>query len=181
MITPGRALLILALLCAGFAASGNAQESPACADSVATVLSGLRGQWRVRAVSHTTSGWDSTRGAAAIQPDLDGFFLRETLVTRRGGAPFRTLSLWGAFGLHGPIQRTFAHSQHGLLSLYAGRRTAAGLVLRDSQVIGGQLVFLEHRFEPFVADSMRFTSRRSTDGGATWTVTWYADYVRREP
>lgn len=181
MMTPGRAILVVALLCAGVGEAGHAQESPPCADSASRTLGSLRGRWDLRTVFRTTAGWDTTRGVAIMQPDLDGCLLREELVTSRGGAPFHTLSLWGAASLAGPIQRTFAHSQHGFLSVYSGRRTAAGLELRDSQVVGGRLVLLEHRFEPFVADSMRFTSRRSTDDGATWTVTWYADYVRRAP
>ena len=172
---------MVALLCAGSGAPGHAQESPTCADSASKTLGSLRGGWDVRTVFRTTAGWDTSFGGADIQPDLDGCLLRETLSSSRGGEPFHILSLWGAAGLAGQIQRTFAHSQHGLISVYSGRRTAAGLVLHDSQVIGAQLVLLEHRFEPFVADSMRFTSRRSTDGGATWTVTWYADYVRRAP
>jgi len=176
-----RAVVYAVLLCAVTSADGSAQGHPACADSVADALAGLRGRWDVRIVSRTASGWDTTRGTADIQPDLDGCLLREGMLSTRGGAPFRTLSLWGAAGFDGQIQRTFAHSQHGFLSVYAGRRTATGLVLRDSQVVSGQPVLLEHRFEPFVGDSMQFTSRRSTDRGATWTVTWYADYVRLVP
>jgi hypothetical protein len=87
--------------------------------------------------------------------------------------------LWGAVGLHARIQRSFVHSQHGLLTVYSGQHTAGGLVLQDSQVVNGQLVRFEHRFEPFGTDSMRFTSRRSTDRGTTWVVTWFADYRRR--
>ncbi len=80
-------------------------------------------------------------------------------------------------GLAEPIQRTLVHSRHGLLTVYAGRTGPTGLVLRDSQVVHGRLVLLEHRFRPFIADSMRFTSRRSVDHGATWTVTWYARFA----
>lgn len=171
------ALMLAALACHPV----RAQRAPACADSVAAALGGLVGHWDVRAVFRAGAAWDTTAAVAEIGPDFDGCLLREVLVGTRGGAPFRTLSLWGAVGLREPIQRTFVHSQHGLLSVYAGRSGPDGLVLRDSQVVRGQLVLLEHRFTPFLADSMRFASRRSSDRGATWTVTWYADYLRREP
>jgi hypothetical protein len=114
-----------------------------------------------------------------IQRDFEGCLLRELFVGTRGGQPFHVLSLWGAVGLHAPIQRSFVHSQHGLLGLFSGRSEPDGLVLRDSQVVNGQMVYFEHRFQPFPADSMRFTSLRSTDRGRTWLTTWYADYRRR--
>jgi len=158
---------------------GPLQPRPGCADSVDAALGQLVGRWEVRAVFRRGAAWDTSTGTAEIRPDLDGCLLREAIVSSRDGMPYRTHSLWGAVGLAEPIQRTFIHSQHGLLTVYAGRPSPAGLVLRDSQVVRGQLVLLEHRFAPFVADSMRFTSRRSSDHGATWTVTWYADYLRR--
>jgi len=116
-----------------------------------------------------------------IRPDFHGCLLREELDGTRYGEPYATLSLWGAVGLHGAIQRTFVHSQHGLLGVHSGDRTPDGLVLRDSQVVRGTLVLLEHRFEPFIEDSMRYPSRRSTDHGATWRVASFADYRRRGP
>lgn len=156
-------------------------QRPACADSVSQRLGTLIGTWDVRSMARQgPTAWDTTTGIAEIRPDFEGCLLREQFTGRRYGQPFNFLSLWGAVGLNHPIQRTFVHSQHGLLGVYSGAVSNGRLALRDSQVVNGQLMHFEHRFEPFpAADSMRFSSLRSTDRGATWLVTWYADYRRR--
>jgi hypothetical protein len=116
-------------------------------------------------------------------PDLDGCLLREEYTGGRFGQPYQVLSLWGVHGMDSgaSIQRVTGHSQHGLLTLYEGATMAEGdsLVLAHSQTIRGTPVLFQHIFAPFGADSMRFTSRRSIDEGATWRVTWFADYRRR--
>jgi hypothetical protein len=169
------ALLVLAITCS----HGTAQDAPACADSVARALTPLVGTWDVRTVFRNGERWDTTAAVARIEPDFQGCLLRELLVGSRYGQPFRVLNLWGAVGMHGPIQRSFVHSQHGLLTVYSGQRTPEGLVLADSQIVDGELVLFQHRFEPFGGDSMRFSSRRSVDHGGSWILTWFADYRRR--
>lgn len=175
LLRPGIHVLMLSVA----VLPARAQSPPPCADSVRQALIPLVGTWDVRTVFRSGQAWDTSFAAARIELDFHGCLLREELDGTRNTEPFHALSFWGAVGLHGPIQRTFVHSQHGLLTVYSGRQLNGVLVLRDSQVVGGQLAAFEHRFEPFGADSMRFTSRRSTDGGATWIVTWFADYRRR--
>ncbi len=173
------ARVVLALVALAAVVSRPARAQEACVDSVERALGALAGIWDVRAVFRSGSAWDTSAAEARFERDLGGCVLRETLVGTRWGRSFHVLSLWGAAGLDAPLQRSTVHSQHGLITVSAGSRTADGVVLVDSQVVRGRLVRFEHRFEPFASDSMRFTSRRSTDGGATWVVTWYADYLRR--
>ncbi len=179
-----RAVLVspcLALLLLAGGGPLRAQEPTACADSVTRALGTLVGTWGVRTVFRQGEGWDTTAAESRVRRDFEGCLLREEMVGTRFGRPFHVLALWGAVGLQAPIQRSFVHSQHGLLSVFSGGVEGNALVLRDSVLLGGGTVRLEHRFEPWLADSMRYTSRRSTDGGATWTTTWYADYRRRSP
>jgi len=172
-------LLCLSALLIALWASPVVAQRPACADSVSRALSGLIGTWDVRPIFRNGSTWDSTSAQAQIRPDFEGCVLREELLGTRYGQPFRVLNLWGAVGLHDPIQRTFVHSQHGVIGVFAGRIDSAGLIMRDSQVVSGRMTYFQHRFQPFPADSMRFSSLQSTDRGGTWLLTWYADYLRR--
>ena len=160
----------------------DAAPVPTCADSVRSALGTLVGHWQLRSVFRTRAGgWDTTGAQVHIAPDLDGCLLRETYIGTRLGQPYEVLSLWSAHGMSAgaAIQRVTGHSQHGLLALYAGEIIGDSLVLAHSQTVRGQPVLFHHIFSPFGADSMRFTSRRSTDDGATWRITWLADYRRR--
>lgn len=169
--------ILLSLFCSS---SVHAQAArPGCADSVSRALGHLIGTWDVRAVFRQGPSWDTSTAEVRIHPDFGGCLLRELFVGTRNGQPFNVLSLWGAVGLRAPIQRTFVHSQHGLIGVYSGEVRADALVLRDSQLVNAQMTYFEHRFEPFFGDSMRFASLRSTDRGASWVLTWYADYRRR--
>ncbi len=131
-----------------------------------------------------SGGWDTTSAQVHITPDLDGCLLREEYTGTRIGQPYQVLSLWGVHGMGAgaKVQRVTGHSQHGLLTLYAGEIMGEGdsLVLEHSLTIRGSPVRFQHIFAPFAADSMRFTSRRSVDDGVTWRVTWFADYRRRD-
>jgi hypothetical protein len=108
----------------------------------------------------------------------------EHFAGRRGGEAFETVALWGTSGgLDHPIQRVFAHSQHGLLGLSEGRWNAAGdtLTLADSALVRGTWIQERHVVSRPRGGVFSAEGRRSEDGGRTWTITLRARYTRTDP
>jgi hypothetical protein len=153
-----------------------------CVDSTSRWLGMLIGKYRVQALTRTGSGaWDSTAAQARFGWELGGCLMVERFEGRRDGEPYQTMALWGTSGSHDhPIQRAFAHSQHGLLGLSEGRWDAAGdtLVLADSAFVRGRWV--QERYVVSRPRGGLFTAegRRSEDGGKAWIITLRARYVR---
>lgn len=153
-----------------------------CVDSTSRWLGMLIGEYRVQAVTRAGAGmWDSTAAEARFAWELGGCLMIERFKGRRDGEPYQTVALWGTSGSPAhPIQRTFAHSQHGLLGLSEGSWDVAGdtLVLADSAFVRGKWV--QQRYVVSRPHSGAFTAegRRSEDGGKTWLITLRARYVR---
>ncbi|MEZ4584873.1 MAG: hypothetical protein R2909_00525 [Gemmatimonadales bacterium] len=163
--------------------SAAAQTVDACADSVASALGALRGEWEVEA--HFRDGpdrWDSTRAVSSIRPDLQGCLLREDYRGTRYGEPYAFLALWGANGLpDGRIQRFFSHSRHGILGLASGDFRGDTLVLEERLTLRGRPLIQQVLVTRLTAEGFRQVNRRSTDEGRSWTETLRAVYRRAEP
>jgi len=143
-----------------------------CADTVHRYLGSFIGTWEVRSLFRSgPEAWDSTRGTVVIAPDLDGCLLREEYVGRRYGKPYHYIALWGANGMDGRIQRTFAHSQHGYLGIRSGDFVADTLVLQGSTMVRGTEIIEQDRITRPVDERFERLTRRSSDGGKTWRVT----------
>jgi hypothetical protein len=175
-----RVVALLALLIAPFPAQ--AQRS-SCADSVARAIGAFRGEWQVRAVFRiSATAQDTTEARAVLTPELGGCVLREDYRGRRYGEPYEFLALWGANGgADAPIQRFFVHSQHGIFGVASGAFRADTLVLREQNTVAGSPVLQEKLFSRPASGQFVQVDRRSTDGGATWTVTLRAEYRQRGP
>jgi hypothetical protein len=153
-----------------------------CVDSTRRWLGPFAGDYRVQTGTGTgASAGDSTMARARFGWELGGCLMAEHFDGQRGGEAYETVALWGTSGsLDHPIQRVFAHSQHGLLGLSEGRWNAAGdtLTLADSAFVRSQwiqerYVVTRPRDGVFMAEG-----RRSQDGGKTWTTTLHARYTR---
>ena len=181
-------ILVAGLAAAPFLAPVAAQSAVAgapfsCADTTARVLGFLVGAYDAQVVFRAgPTAWDSSRATITIVPDLGGCVIREHFRGTRHGAPYEALTVWSAHGgAAAPIQRTFVHSQHGIIGLSAGRVVGDSLVVDDS-------VFVRQRWvhqrlvlwrEGGSANRLRSEGRRSEDGRATWFVTQRTRYVRR--
>ena len=101
----------------------------------------------------------------------------------RCGKPSAFVAILGASSgdAANPIQEVFVHSQHGILSLSSGRIVGGELVVEDAPVVRGQAVLQRHVYFDVLPGSFRTESRRSTDRGASWTVTSRARYHRPAP
>jgi len=158
-----------------------AQAADGCADSVTRALGGFRGEWNVEALFREgPERWDSTRAVSTIAPDLQGCLLREDYQGTRYGGPYEFLALWGANGLpEGRIQRFFSHSRHGIFGLASGDFRGDTLVLEERLMLGGRPLIQQLLITRPTREGFHQVNRRSTDEGATWTVTLRAVYRRR--
>ena len=182
------ALVVLFLATFEYAVQGQTGSkshaaSPACADTTQRLLAPFVGHWTVRvAYRRGEAAWDSSTGEAHIRSEMDGCLLREDLHGARFGAPYHYLALWGAHGMPPrPIQRTFAHSQHGILSLSEGNWNARAdtLILEDSAYVRD--TWVRQRVVLSRPGPAGFTREgwRSEDHGQTWIVTERARYAPR--
>lgn len=171
----GRCLLLASIVLARLALA----QAGACADTTRAILADFVGEWRVSASFRADSGrWENDSARATISPDMGGCVLSEHFYGRRYGAPYEFLATWGANGGSPRIQRSFVHSQHGLIGVMGGDFVGDTLVLGDSAVVRGQLVLEQHVFSRPVRSGFFFESRRSADRGRTWIATWRATYRR---
>jgi len=155
-----------------------------CVENTHRLLGAFTGDYRVEAAMRLGTGaWDSIVAVAHFRQELDGCLMEERFEGTRDGEPYITLSLWGTSGAPDhPIQRTMAHSQHGLLGLSEGSWNAAGdtLTLGDSALVRG--TWIQQRYVLTRPRNGTFTAvaRRSEDHGKTWTVTLRSRYERAQ-
>jgi hypothetical protein len=157
-----------------------------CIEDVRRMLGAFVGRWTVHTAYRTgTATLDSSLAAATIEPELGGCILREVYHGRRFGKPFAFVALWG---VHGgtqalPVQRTYVHSQHGLLTLSEGSWNADGdtLTLKDSAMVRGQWVEQQTVVSRPSGGAFVIEGRRSEDGGRTWIMTQQSRYQAPGP
>ena len=156
------------------------QSQPDCSGTVAAQFGGYLGRWRVESQFRGANGqWEGSTAVATMTAELSGCLLREEYSGSRFGEPYAYVALWGANGLAPTeYQRTFAHSQHGLLTLRQGRFVGDTLVLRSTTRVRGTDVMEEDRITRPTSSTFVLTNRRSTDGGASWTMTRRSEYFR---
>jgi hypothetical protein len=156
-----------------------------CVDSTRRWLGALAGEYRVQTVTRAgPSAWDTSMANARFGWELGGCLMVEHFAGRRGGEAYETVALWGTSGsLDHPIQRVFAHSQHGLLGLSEGSWNAAGdtLTMSDSALVRGTWIQERYVVSRPPGGVLTAEGLRSEDVGRTWTVTLRARYMRTAP
>ena len=176
--------LVAAVLVWGLAGAP-AAPPPSCAarPKEKDFLASLVGEWEVEAEFRAGEGWESRPARASIRPDLGGCIVVERYDGTRWGEPFAFLAILGANGggadAANPIQEVFVHSQHGILSLSSGRIEDGELIVEDAPTVEGKVVLIRHVYFDVSPRGFRYESRRSTDRGASWSVSWKARYRRR--
>lgn len=153
-----------------------------CVDSTRRWLGPFVGEYRVETFTRGgANAWDSTTAHARFGWELGGCLMVEHFDGRRDGNAFATLAVWGTSGnVDHPIQRVFAHSQHGLLGLSEGRWNTAGdtLTLVDSALVRGKWIQERYLVSRPRGGVFSAEGRRSEDGETTWVVTLRARYTR---
>jgi hypothetical protein len=165
----------------GLSSAGAPAAPPACAAEDTAFLASLAGEWDVESEFRAGDSWESAPGRASISPDLGGCVLLERYEGTRFGRPYAFLAILGANGGDPakPIQEVFVHSQHGILSLSSGRIEGGVLAVEDAPTVDGRVVRIRHVYFDVTPRDSRYESRRSTDGGRSWTVTGKARYRRK--
>lgn len=169
--------------------TGIAQALPSapafsCADTTTRKLGFLIGEYDARAIFRAgPSAWDSTTARVSITRDLDGCLMREHFRGTRYGSPYEYLAYWGAHGdPPAPIERSFAHSQHGLLSVSSGRFVGDSIFLEDSAFVRQRWIYQRVVLwrDTGSVGNLRSEGRRSEDARTTWFVTQRTFYARRQ-
>ena len=144
-----------------------------CRDATSRMIGFMMGEYSVRAVFRAgAAAWDSSIAVVTITPDLGGCVLREHFRGTRYGAPYESVALWGVHGDSvSPVQRTFVHSQHGLLSISQGQIVADTVILEDSAFVRGKWIYQRTLVWRDQNRELRNEGRRSEDMRATWFVT----------
>ncbi|MBC7843370.1 MAG: hypothetical protein H7099_13700 [Gemmatimonadaceae bacterium] len=158
-------------------------QGPPCNATTPAALGVFAGEFDVAiAFRAGPTSWDSTSGRASFAPDLDACLIVERFAGRRYGSPYSYLALWGASGdSANAIQRTFVHSQHGVMGLSSGdwSRGRDSLVVRDSAMVRGRWIHERWVLTRPVDGRFAATGLRSEDGGLTWFATARATFARR--
>jgi hypothetical protein len=162
---------------------GAQADAYSCADTTSRTLGFLLGEYSASTAFRAgPRAWESARATVTIRRELGGCVLREHYVGTRYGAPYEYLALWSANGgASAPVQRSFVHSQHGILGVSKGRVAGDSLVLDDSSFVRGRWVF--ERFvlwrEGGASNVLQSEGRRSEDGRASWFPTQRTRYARQ--
>jgi hypothetical protein len=175
---------------AGAQSSGHPSLTPAplithasCVEATHRLLGGFIGEFDVRAVyGHGVDARDTTTADARFTWALGGCLVREHFSGRRDGVPYEYEALWGTSGSAAhPIQRVFAHSQHGLLGLSEGGWSAAAdtLTIGDSAFVRGRWIYERYVVSRPGPTGFVTIGRRSEDGGRSWFETSRARFTPR--
>jgi hypothetical protein len=153
----------------------------ACPIAAATALPEMTGAWDMLLINRLDRPRpDTVRATATIAADLQACLLHERVTAVTGTPPYEALVVWGVNGADSTIQRVFAHSQHGRLGVYQGRRMGSDIALRQialspqpDSVVVENLVVIRDR------DHFTITSRLSNDRGRTWQALSRWEYRRK--
>jgi len=153
-----------------------------CPIAATAALPELAGSWDMVLVNRLDGPQpDTTRATSTIAADLQGCLLNERVTAVAGNPPYEALVVWGVNGADSTIQRVFAHSQHGRLGVYQGRRRGSEIALRQNAI---PPQFNNSAVENIVVirdrDHFTITSRLSNDRGLTWQLLSRWEY-RRKP
>lgn len=188
---------LVALLLAGATTRAGAQSSGApsstpaplithvsCVDATHRLLGAFIGEFDVRAVyGPGADARDTSDADARFTWALGGCLVRERFRGRRSGEPYEYEALWGTSGssTH-PIQRVFAHSQHGLLGLSEGGWNAAAdtLTIGDSAFVRDRWIYERYVVSRPGPTGFVTSGLRSDDGGRSWFETSRARFAPRQ-
>jgi hypothetical protein len=182
MLRPTRLLSLVLLGLGSSARPASHADERTCAQATTRLLGSLVGDYEVLVQFRSgPNSWDSSAARSRFGYELGGCLLTEHFQGHRYGEPYDYVALFGTAGAEGGrVQRVFAHSQHGLLSLASGNWNQAGdsLVFEDSALVRGTWIRQRYQLVRSANDELSTEGRRSEDGGRTWFSTMQAHYTR---
>jgi hypothetical protein len=155
-----------------------------CVDATHRLLGAFVSEFDVQAVyGRAVDARDTSAATAQFTWALGGCLMRERYRGHRSGEPYEYEALWGTSGSAAhPIQRVFAHSQHGLLGLSEGGWNVAAdsLTIGDSALVRGRWVYERYVLTRPGPTGFVATGLRSEDGGRSWFETSRARFTPRQ-
>jgi len=148
-----------------------------CASKEGEKLSFLVGNWKVKSKCRRGKTWEETTGTANFKFLFDDCLLPEKLSVKRDGKPLTVLAMYPYNNFTKSYQWMFAHSEHGLMSLFEGGLKEDKFTLENSLDLGGRRI-LFRRLLSKKEKGFELIAKRSFDQGKTWRVDWYLDYYR---
>jgi hypothetical protein len=158
------------------------RDEVGCATKEGQELSFLVGDWKVRSKFRTGSNpdkWEETNGTSSFKFLFDKCLLREKLSIRRGDRPLTVLAMYSYNNISRNYQWMFAHSEHGVLSLFEGPLTGNKFTLKNSLEVGGRKFLFERRLTK-TRNGFELIAKRSFDNGKTWRNDWFLNYYRKK-
>jgi hypothetical protein len=156
------------------------QDELGCATEEGKKLSFLLGNWKVKSkfrVGNNPDKWEETVGTAKINFLFDNCLVQEKLDIKRDGRPLTVISMYSYNNFTNNYQWIFAHSEHGLLTLFEGELNNGKFILKNSLEIQGRTILFERHLVE-TKNGFDLTARRSFDNGKTWRTDWYLEYYR---
>jgi hypothetical protein len=161
-------------------AASNLQNVSPCFHKELKNFDFLVGDWVVESDMRSGDGsWEKSSATSQIKRDLSGCWLSERFSGSRGGHAFSALGIMGFNSVSGKLQRVWSDSEHGILILYEGNRSANDLILETEILLNGKRVKLRNVYLEITRDSFRLESGRSHDDGKSWITVSKLQYKHK--
>lgn len=155
-------------------------QARGCVTKEGNQLSFLIGNWKVKSktrVRGADNGWEEYIGSSKIKFIFDQCLASEKLLIKREGRPLSVVALYSYNNFSKKYQWIFAHSEHGVLSLYEGPLEKKKFSFRYSLEIGDRKILFKRELTRLTS-GFEMVAWRSTDGGKNWRAESYLTYYR---
>lgn len=154
------------------------QDEIGCATTEGSKLSFLIGDWKVKSKFRTGNDkWEETTGTSKIIFLFNKCLVQEKLDIKRDGRPLSVIAMYSYNNFTNNYQWIFAHSEHGLLTLFEGGLNDDKFILKNALDVRGRTIRFERHLTKTKA-GFTLTAKRSFDKGKTCRDDWYLDYYR---
>lgn len=160
--------------------SNQKKDELGCSTKEGQKLNFLIGNWKVKSKFRKGSNpdkWEETDGKSKIKYLFNECLAQEKLDVKRDGRPLTLITMYSYNNFTQKYQWMFAHSEHGLLSLFEGKLKDDKFNLKNSLELGTRKILFERHLSK-TKKGFQLIAKRSFDNGKTWRVDWYLDYYK---
>ena len=133
-------------------------------------LNFLVGDWKVISNARVAGGenkWEKGNGSSKIKFLFDQCLLVEKLSIKREGRPLDIFATYSYNNISKNYQWSYAHSEHGMLSLYEGPLENEKFTFRYAFEIGGGIRMFKRELTR-LPEGFKMEASRSNDNGKNW-------------
>ncbi|NNE97915.1 MAG: DUF1579 family protein, partial [Pyrinomonadaceae bacterium] len=142
-----------------------------CVTEEGKQLNFLIGSWKVKGKNRLRGSdkWEEYVGSSKIKFVYDQCLAAEKLLIKREGRPLTITALYSYNNIAKKYQWVFAHSEHGLLSMYEGPLENNKFAFSYAFEIGERRIMFKRELTRLTS-GFEMVASRSTDGGTTWRI-----------